>query len=123
MFILGSVGALDIAKRRVVLDNSGRNQVVQLHKLISIDTLRRRGSTHPKEVLVLAQPVEVTATEGKSTEVLVDDVQQVLRRRETQGDLAVIRDQSVVRGFHLHITISKLNILANRCQQLTSSLT
>lgn len=102
MFILGSVGALDIAKRRVVLDNSGRDQVVQLHQ-ISIDTLRSRGFTHPKEVLILAQPVKVTATEGKSTEVLVDDVQQVLRRRETQRNLTVIRDQSVVRGFHLHI--------------------
>lgn len=102
MFILSSVGALDIAKRRVVLDNSGRDQVVQLHQ-ISIDTLRSRGFTHPKEVLILAQPVKVTATEGKSTEVLVDDVQQVLRRRETQRNLTVIRDQSVVRGFHLHI--------------------
>lgn len=83
MFILSRVGALDIAKGRVILHNSRRNQVVQLSLLASMSHIWTSSLTYAQKVLVLAKAVNVPATEGKSAKVLVDQIQQVLGRGKT----------------------------------------
>mmetsp|Transcript_21513 Transcript_21513/g.36891 ORF Transcript_21513/g.36891 Transcript_21513/m.36891 type:complete len:201 (-) Transcript_21513:1009-1611(-) len=68
---LGDVAALDVAQRRVRLDDAGVHEVLQRH-----------------QVLGLPKPVQVATTEGEGVEVLVDGVQQLLRPRQAQGDVA-----------------------------------
>ena len=58
-------------------------------------------STHPKQILLLTQPVKVTTAKWEGAKVLVDCVQQALRGRNAQRHLGCIRDQGVVGAFHL----------------------
>ena len=57
--------------------------------------------TYAQKVLVLTEAVNIPATEGKSAEVLVDQIQQVLGGGKAQGDVRSVSGESVVRGFHL----------------------
>ena len=58
-------------------------------------------STYSEEILLLAQPVNITAAEGESAEVLVDHIQQIFRRGKSQRNNRRIRHQGVMRCFHL----------------------
>jgi len=79
VFELGGVGALGIAKRRVILDNSSRDKVVQLYPCqLVVPSDIDLGWAYSKQVLLLAQSVKVTSAPRQSTEVLVDHAQQVL---------------------------------------------
>lgn len=84
MLELCSVGALDIAQRRVCLHDATLNEVVET-----------------KEVLLMAKTVQVPATERQGTEVLVNGGEKVLGRRDAQRHLGSVDTPGVVRGLHL----------------------
>lgn len=84
MFKLRSVRPFDIAQRRIRLYDPARNQVVQ-----------------PQEVLVLAQAVQVPPTKRQGAKVLVDDVEDVFRGCQTQGDVGYVEVSCVVGYFQL----------------------
>lgn len=60
-------------------------------------------NTYAKKIFILAKSVKVTTAPRQSAEILVDDVQEALRRRQPQRNLRSIRDQRIMRSFHLMI--------------------
>lgn len=61
MLVLGGVAALDVAERRVWVDDAKVTEVLQSH-----------------QVLALAQAVQPAAAERQRPKVLIDDVEQML---------------------------------------------
>lgn len=73
---LSGVAALGVAEGRVGVHDAKVAQVLQRH-----------------QVLALAQTVQPAAAERQRAEVLVDDVQQVLRSGQPGGDISYFRPQ------------------------------
>lgn len=71
---LSSVAALGVAQRRVGVHDAQVAQVLQRH-----------------QVLALAQAVQPAAAKRQRAEVLIDDVQQVLRSGQPGGEDQVLR--------------------------------
>lgn len=74
MLELSSVAALGVAQRRVGVHDAQIAQVLQRH-----------------QVLALAQAVQPAAAERQRAEVLIDDVEQVLRSGQPGGGDETIR--------------------------------
>lgn len=77
MLVLGGVAALNVAERRVRVDDAKVAQILQSH-----------------QVLALTQAVQPAAAEGQGAKVLIDDVQQVFSpgksaAQESEGERRV----------------------------------
>ena len=57
--------------------------------------------SYAKEVLLMAQAVQVPSAEGERAEVLVDRVEQTPRGRDSQSHVGGLGLFGVMRGFHL----------------------
>lgn len=79
VFTLCRVASLDIAQRRVRLDDTSANQIVQA-----------------QEILVVTQAVQISPTERQSAKVLGNGVEQRLCRRDTEGDFGSIGSLGVM---------------------------
>lgn len=84
MLTLRGITPLDIAQRRISLDDTGANEIVQSQK-----------------ILVVAQAVEVATAPGQGAEVLSDGSEEGFGRGDAQGDFGRVGAFGVVRCFHL----------------------
>ena len=101
MLILGRVAALDIAKRRVGLNNTHIAKIFQcahvlfLLSVVAIDSERA--------AIFSLQPA---AAECKSSKGLVDVIQQFLGTGQTEGNMRGMKVLHVMRAFHILYNIS-----------------
>jgi len=107
MFILRSIRALDVHKWWIRLDNPTRHQIVELRdisKTSSLDNTTAR--THPKQIFVLSQAVQIPPTERQRPKILIYDVQQALRGRNPQVNSRGIDILRIVARLHIIMHIS-----------------
>ena len=88
VFELGGVAALDVAERRVGLDDALLPEVLESH-----------------QVAGLPDPVEPSPAEGEGAEVLVDRVEELLRALKAERNVPDVEVLHVVA--RLHVVVDK----------------
>ena len=88
VFILCSKGPSHVTQRRIRINYTGIAQILKRH-----------------QVPTLTKPVQPPATEGKSGEVLIDDVEELLCACHAKRDVSHFKVFHVVRAVHVIVDL------------------